>query len=175
MAIKKLKPKTNSQAGSPALPEPSAIDVGEMFTNKFLGNGYLKKEDGNFQDLGPVKSVNGKDGAVSITSGDIPSDGKSVTEWYYLTPASTKNSSVIVLDYPTNIGTIEIVDEDQNPFPVFTQFLICQLNAVKFQIICNTGKTILSKDNKFETAGNGTMCALVKVNETTWMLGGALQ
>lgn len=175
MAIKRLKPKWNQTAPtSTAAPPASAGDIGEFLINRQAGNGYIKKNDGTMQDVGPVKSVNGEVGAVTISSDDVPTDGTVIASTGAIINAQLlKNAKVIVVDSATDFQ-IQIGSDNFQPLPTYSQILVCQKQVGRVLFVPAQGVTVISQGNLMASGGAGTMCSLVKIAANTWMLGGAL-
>lgn len=177
MAIKRLKPKWNQTAPtSTAAPPVSAGEIGEFLINRQTGNGYIKKNDGNMQDVGPVKSVNGEVGAVVISSDDVSADGLVFTSSSTIGIGghSVRNGKIIVIDSATDIN-VTIADGIGANMPVqYAQILICQKQAGRAVFSGAGGTVIISQGGLLASGGAGTMCSLVRIAENTWMLGGSL-
>lgn len=122
--------------------------------------------------MGPVKSVNGETGAVTISSDDVPTDGVIWTTNQTINGANLKNARVIVIDSATDI-TVQISDGSPAILD-FTQLLFCQKQNGKAVFSATSGVTIISQGGLLSSGGAGTMCALVKVASGTFILGGAL-
>lgn len=173
MAIKRLKPKWNSTNPSgTAAPPASAGEVGEFLINRETGSAYIKKNDNTMQDVGPVKSVNGETGAVVISSDDIGTDGAVWSSSFALTGNTLKNARVVVVDSLTDISVS--LSDGSPAVPMYSQILICQRRAGRVILSGVGGTTIISQGGLLSSGGEGTMCSLVKVAASTWMLGGAL-
>ncbi len=174
MAIKRLKPKWNSTSPtSTAAPAPSAAETGELLVNRETGNGYLKTNAGIMRDLGPVKSVNGEAGNVTISSDDIGTDGAVITSTTTIDGQFLKNAKVIIVDSATDVQ-IQIGSDNFSPLPTYSQLLICQKQAGRAVFGLGQGVGLISQGNLTASGGAGTMCSLIKIAPYTWMLGGAL-
>jgi hypothetical protein len=66
-----LVPKRNATPGVTTTPPAASLQTGEIASNAFQGNLFIKKEDGTVVDVGPVKSVAGRTGAVTLTVADV--------------------------------------------------------------------------------------------------------
>jgi hypothetical protein len=174
MAIKRLKPKWNStNPTSTAAPAPSAGEIGEFLINRESGCAYIKKNNSSMQDVGPVKSVNGEAGDVTISSDDIGTDGAVITSATTINGQFLKNAKVIVVDSATDVQ-IQIGSDNFSPLPTYSQILICQKQAGRAVFGLGQGVALISQGNLTASGGAGTMCSLIKIAPYTWMLGGAL-
>lgn len=81
MPTNPIIPKTNATTGSSVAPTAAALITGEVASNKFTGDLYLKKEDGTVEQIGSDASKLSKgtmpSGRLPAMSGDVSSNAGS--------------------------------------------------------------------------------------------------